>query len=111
MPCHAKSSERAYQCKRTGWFPQEGEEIHDTVSFEEVWNNFCLTQFFKNTIESMEEIKSLFDEARSALLKVKKLKKLEDPRKFVVLYIILGVEFLCDIGSTVSLMSEDILRD
>ncbi|KAF3488256.1 hypothetical protein F2Q69_00052786 [Brassica cretica] len=81
MPCHAKSSERAYQCKRTGWFPQEGEEIHDTVSFEEVWNNFCLTQFFKNTIESMEEIKSLFDEARSALLKVKKLKKLEDPRK------------------------------
>ena len=58
----------------------------------------------------MEEIKALFDEAWSALLKVKKLKKLEDPRKFVVLYIILGVEFLCDTGSTVSLMSEDIFE-
>jgi len=55
-----------------GWAPGQG----IPVSFEEVWNNFCLTQFFKNTIESMEEIKSLFDEARSALLKVKKLKKL-----------------------------------
>lgn len=102
MSCHPKAFERAYQCRRIGWFPQEGEEIHGTVSFEEVWNNFCLTQLFKNTKESMEEIKALFDKAWSALLMVKKLKKLEDPRKFVVLYIILGVEFLCDIGSTVS---------
>lgn len=58
----------------------------------------------------MEEIKVFFDEVWSVFLKVKKLKKLEDLRKFVVFYIILGVEFFCDIGFTVSFMFEDIFE-
>lgn len=86
-------------------------KILDIIIFEEAWNNFRLSQFFKNTIEYMEEVNTLFDGAISTSSRVNKLTKLEDPGKCVVPYTILGDEFLdapCATWSIVILVSKDI---
>lgn len=56
----------------------------------------------------MEDVKTLFTEARNAFTEVKKLTKLTNPVKFVVLYTISRVEFsdaLADTESAVSIVS------
>lgn len=37
-------------------------KILDIISFEKVWADFHLYQFFKHTSETMIEVKALFDE-------------------------------------------------
>lgn len=59
----------------------------------------------------MEEIKTLYDEAKSAAAKVKKLTKLADSGKFVVSCTIVWIKFhdaLHNINAETSVMPKDI---
>lgn len=85
--------------------------IPEGVSIEGVYDRLHVSQFFKNTRESMKEAKALYDEARSASTGVKKLTSLIDNRQFLVPCIISRVDFLdalCDTWFSVSIMSNDI---
>lgn len=78
--------------------------IHESVPFEDVYEGFRLTQFIRDSRETVEEVKALFDEVINASIKVRKLTMLTNPGEFVVLCIISWVEFsdsLCDTGSAI----------
>lgn len=59
-------------------------KISEGVPFEDAYEGFQSTQFFMNSREAVEEVKSLFDEAKSTLTKVNKLTRLTDLVKFMV---------------------------
>ncbi|KAF3574808.1 hypothetical protein F2Q69_00058624 [Brassica cretica] len=68
--------------------------------------------FFKNCIETQEEIKAFFTEALTPPLKI--LPNVDDPGKFVFPCSIAGVEFkeaLCDSGSSVNIVSRAIVDE
>ncbi|KAF2619333.1 hypothetical protein F2Q68_00039629 [Brassica cretica] len=68
--------------------------------------------FFKHCREIREEIKALFTEALTPSLKI--LPKVDDPGKFSFPCSITGVEFkeaLCDSGSSVNLVSKEIVDE
>lgn len=63
-------------------------KIYEGVPFEDAYEGFQSTQFFMNTREVVEEVKSLFEEVKSTHTKVNKLTRLTDPVKFMVPYIV-----------------------
>ena len=68
--------------------------------------------FFKHCREIREEIKALFTEELTPSLKI--LPKVDDPGKFSFPCSITGVEFkeaLCDSGSSVNLVSKEIVDE
>ncbi|KAF8051765.1 hypothetical protein N665_1669s0001 [Sinapis alba] len=108
VPKHLK---RPINALELAVFRKPVKKIHKDVSFEDAYEGHQLINFFRNSRETKEEVKALYDEVRSVPPKVKKLTRLKDPGKFVVPCTISGVEFsnaLCNIGSSISSMSKDI---
>ena len=63
--------------------------------------------FFRETIETEEDIRRMFYEAKENMKQRITLKKKSDPGKFTILCTVKGIEFphaLCDTGASVSIM-------
>ncbi|XP_013689092.1 uncharacterized protein LOC106392860 [Brassica napus] len=74
--------------------------------FEEAYFTHRLWMFFRETKETEQDIHRFFDQIRDRMKQRITLKK-SDPEKFVVPYLVKGIEFpcaMCDTGSSVSIL-------
>ncbi|XP_033131528.1 uncharacterized protein LOC117126718 [Brassica rapa] len=75
--------------------------------FDEVYFTHRLWMFFKETKETKEDIRRMFHHVRERMKLRITLKKKSDPGKFVIPFLVKGIEFpyaLCDTGASVSIL-------
>ena len=104
VPKHLK---RGVNEKELASFRKRVLRIPTEKPFEEAYFSHRLWMFFRETKETKEDIKRMFNQVRESMKKRIKLEKKGDPGKFVVPCSVHGINFpraLCDTGSGVSIL-------